>query len=123
MGDELFDDLMDLERAGWDALCTGDGATFYADLMTEDGFMVLAHGQALDRPGVTASLRGAAPWSDYRIDDPHLVTTGADSAALVYRATARRPGAEDFTARMTSVYVRVTGRWRLALYTQTTVPS
>jgi hypothetical protein len=122
MSDELYDDLMALERAGWDALCSGAGADFYADLMTEDGLMVLAHGQVLDRTAVAGSLREAPPWDDYRIDDTRLVTTGDRSAALVYRATARRAGAEPFTAWMTSSYVRLRGPWRLALYTQTVVP-
>jgi hypothetical protein len=122
MADELFDELMTIECAGWDALSGGDAADFYADLMTEDAVMVLAHGRPLDRSEVTASLRDAQPWADYRIDDARLVTTGPDSAALVYRATSSRAGAPEFTALMSSVYVRVAGRWRLALYAQTPVP-
>jgi hypothetical protein len=122
MSDELYDDLVALERAGWDALCSGDGADFYADLMTEDALMVLAHGQVLDRTAVADSLREAPPWDGYRIDDARLVTTGDGSAALVYRATAGRAGSEPFTALMTSSYVRLRERWRLALYTQTPVP-
>ncbi len=122
MVDEQFDDLLELEHAGWDALCRGEGATFYGELMTEDGLMVLAHGQVLDRLGVVSSLRDAPAWDDYRIDNPRLVTTGDSSAALVYRATAHRDGAAPFVALMSSAYVRVTGRWRLALYTQTPVP-
>jgi hypothetical protein len=122
MSDELYDDLVVLERAGWDALCSGDGADFYTDLMTGDALMVLAHGQVLDRTAVADSLREAPPWDGYRIDDARLVTTGDGSAALVYRATARRAGSEPFTALMTSSYVRLRERWRLALYTQTPVP-
>ncbi len=42
---------------------------------------------------------------------------------MVYTGTARRDGQPDFTAVMSSVYVVVDGRWRLALYTQTPVPA
>jgi hypothetical protein len=122
MPDELRDTLEDLERAGWDALCSGTGADFYGELMTTDGAMVLANGAVLTRPDVVASLRDAPAWDGYDLRDVRLVTTGRDGAALVYRATARRDGEPDFVAAMSSVYVRVDGRWRLALYTQTPQP-
>jgi hypothetical protein len=122
MSDELRDALEELERAGWNALCDGTGSEFYGDLMTTDAAMVLADGAVLTRPAVVDSLRGAPPWDGYELRDLRLVTTGRDGAALVYRARARRDGAPDFVAAMSSVYVRVDGRWRLALYTQTPQP-
>jgi hypothetical protein len=122
MSDELRDTLEDLERAGWNALCDGTGSEFYGDLMTTDAAMVLANGAVLTRPAVVESLRDAPPWDGYELGDLRLVTTGRDGAALVYRARARRDGAPDFVAAMSSVYVRVDGRWRLALYTQTPQP-
>lgn len=122
MPDELRDTLEDLERAGWDALCGGSGADFYGELMTTDGAMVLANGAVLTRSEVVASLRDAPAWDGYELSDLRLVTTGRDGAALVYRARARREGSPAFVAAMSSVYVRVDGRWRLALYTQTQTP-
>ena len=91
--------------------------------MTTDSAMVLANGAVLTRPEVVASLRHAPAWDGYDLSDVRLVTTGRDSAALVYRARARREGEPDFVAAMSSVYVRVDGRWRLALYTQTPEPA
>ncbi len=122
MVDELRDTLEGLERAGWDALCAGAGAHFYGDLMTTDGAMVLANGALMNRDEVVTSLRDAPAWDGYELRDVRLVTTGQDGAALVYRATARRAGSPDFVAAMSSVYVRINGRWRLALYTQTPLP-
>ena len=122
MADELLDTLERIERAGWDALCSGTGGDFYGDLMTTDSAMVLAHGAVLTRSDVVASLRNAPAWDGYDLRDVRLVTTGQEGAALVYRARARREGEADFVAAMSSVYVRVDGRWRLALYTQTPLP-
>ena len=51
------------------------------------------------------------------------VTTGQDSAALVYKGTAERDGEVAFVGTMTSVYARINGTWRLALYTQTPHPA
>jgi hypothetical protein len=69
---------------------------------------------------VTA-LRDAPPWGGYEMSDVRLVTTGRDSAAIVYRGVAMVDGEPAFVGTMTSVYVEVTGAWRLALYTQTPV--
>ncbi len=114
--------LEGLERQGWDALCDGTAADFYGRLMTPDAVMVLANGAVLDRAEVVAALAEAPPWASYRLEDLRVVDTGPDSAALVYRGTARRDGQDPFAALMTSVYVRRGQEWRLALYTQTPAP-
>lgn len=121
MADELLETLEALERRGWDALCDGTASRFYGETMTSDGLMVLANGAAMTRDEVVAALRDAPPWGGYEMSDVRLVTTGRDSAAIVYRGTAQRDGAVAFVGTMTSVYVEVTGAWRLALYTQTPV--
>ncbi len=123
MSDELLETLDALERQGWDALCDGSASDFYGKVMTSDGFMVLANGAAMTRDQVVSALRDAPPWGGYRMSDVRLVTTGQDSAALVYKGTAERDGEDAFVGTMTSVYARINGTWRLALYTQTPVLS
>lgn len=122
MVDDLREALERLEHEGWDALCAGTASDFYGRLMTSDGAMVVADGRALTRSEAVTALRGAPRWDGYTITDVRLVTTGQDSGALLYRGTGRRDGEPDFVALMSSVYTRVDGRWRLALYTQTPVP-
>lgn len=114
-------DLLALERRGWDPLCDGTGGEVYGALMTPEARMVLVDGSVLDRDAVAASLDGAPTWSSYEIAEPHVIPLGADAAALVYSATARRGDEPPFTALMTSVYRVVDGSPRLALYTQTGV--
>ncbi len=112
--------LLDLERHGWDSLCSSTGAQFYGDLMTDDGIMVLANGEVMDRDAVVASLEHAPPWQSYDIEDVRLVDAGAEAAAIVYVGTGYREGDQPaFVGLMSSVYVRQDGRWRLALYQQT----
>lgn len=115
-----MDDLVAIERAGWDALCAGTGSNFYGTLMTPDGVMVLADGSVFDRDEVAASLHEAPPWTSYAISGARSVRLGDDATALVYRADAIRPGVE-FSALMTSCYVRREGDWRLAVYQQTAI--
>lgn len=117
-----FSDLLALEHGGWDALCSARGGTFYGELMTSAAVMVLVNGMVLDRDAVASTLDQAPPWSEYRLDGARLVPTGMDSAALVYTATASRPGdPEPFTALMSSHYRLFEGRLRMTLYQQTTI--
>lgn len=118
-----LDDLLALERRGWDSLCDGTGAEFYGSLMTAEAVMVLAHGFALDREQVRASLADAPPWSSYEITEPRLVPVGEHAAALVYRARATRGDEPAFEAWMTSVYDVSGPEPRLSVYQQTPIPS
>ena len=118
--EDLLASLLDLERRGWDSLCNSTGAQFYGDRMTDDGIMVLANGEVMDRDAVVASLEHAPPWQSYDIDDPRVVDAGDGAAAVVYVGTGYRDGDQPaFVGVMSSVYVRQDGRWCLALYQQT----
>ena len=120
MTDDVREELLALERRGWDALCGTTGAEVYGELMTPDGLMVLAGGMVMDRDEVVAALRQSPPWGRYEIADARVVPAGEEAAALVYTGRGWRSGEEvPFTAAMTSTYVRTPEGWRLALYTQT----
>ncbi|MDL4775803.1 MULTISPECIES: nuclear transport factor 2 family protein [Thermomonosporaceae] len=115
-----LDELLALEHAGWKSLCESTGGTFYGELMTPDAVFVLVNGAVMTRDEITASLDGALGWESYEITDARLVEVGEDAAALVYRASSSRPDlTEPFTALMSSVYYRVDGQPRLAVYQQT----
>jgi hypothetical protein len=122
--DELLEELLEIEHRGWGSLCDSTGADFYGSIMTDDGVMVLAHGVAMDREAVVASLNEAPPWRTYQISDARLVEAGDDTAVVVYTGRAYRDGAEPaFEGLMSSVYVRHGGGWKLALYQQTAIPA
>lgn len=113
--------LMNLERQGWNSLTRSEGGDFYGRLMTDDAVMILVNGMVLDRAMIAASLNDSPPWDSFELTGERLVPVSDDVAALVYRATASRAGEEPFVALMTSVYRRVDGAPRLALYQQTTI--
>ena len=116
-----LDELLALEHQGWQALCEGRGAEFYGQLMTEDGLMVLAGGQVMDRPAVVASLGEAPRWAHYEISGVRSVPLADGAATLVYLGRASRSDEEPFVAAMSSTYRVVDGRPRLAVYQQTQV--
>lgn len=120
--EDLLTTLLEVEHAGWRALCAQRGGAYYGNLMTPDGLMILVDGSILDRDAVVASLDGAPGWDDYVLTEPHALDLGRDVAALVYRAEARRAGQEPFTAEMASTYRFLDGVPRLVLYQQTATP-
>lgn len=119
---QLLEELLELERAGWRALCESAGDRFYGNVMTDDALMVLANGAVMDRDAVTAALGQAPPWRSFELSDPRAIRAGSDSAALVYVGRAERDGADEpFVGAMSSVYRRTPDGWRLVLYQQTAV--
>jgi hypothetical protein len=74
----------------------------------------------MDRRTVIDALAESPPWRTYDIEDARLIVVDADTAILVYTGIGYRDGDEAaFTGAMTSVYHRVDGDWKLALYQQT----
>jgi hypothetical protein len=98
----MLKELLQLEHAGWSALCEGTGG---ASVMSRDE--------------VVLALGSSPPWQSYEIDVPRVVPIGDDAYALIYRGTGRRPDRTPFVAMMTSVYVRAGDDWKLALFQQT----
>jgi len=117
----LLEELLELERAGWQSLCEASGDKFYGTIMTDDALMVLANGAIMDRAAVTAALGQSPPWQRYEIEDPRVVSIDGDCAALVYVGTGYREGGDPFVGAMSSVYHRTADGWRLTLYQQTAV--
>lgn len=117
-----LNELLEIERRGWESLCDGSGATFYGEIMSDDGVMVLANGIVTDRSTVTTALAEAPTWDDFTIEDPRIISAGADTGILLYRGTASRGNdPEPFDAWMTSVYLEANRRIQLVSYQQTPV--
>lgn len=123
MTSQVLDELLHIERAGWDSLCESTGADFYGELMLPEAVMVLANGMVMDRNTVVAALSESPPWRAYELSGVHVIVLDDDNAVLVYTGTAYRDEEEPaFVGAMSSVYHRVDGAWKLALYQQTRKP-
>jgi hypothetical protein len=114
------DELIALEVDGWRALAT-DRATaseFYGRVLDDAVVMLLPGGMRLsDRDEILASM-GGTPWSSFELEDPQVLALGDDGAAVLYGVVAMRDGAE-YSALVSSAYVRRADGWRLALHQQT----
>lgn len=110
-----------LERRGWEALSSPDGAAFYDDLMADDGVMVFP-GLVLDKSATIRAIAGERPWASHELADVRVIEATPDSGMVTYRATSQRKGEDPYRALMTTVYARRDGRWRLILHQQTPIP-
>jgi Domain of unknown function (DUF4440) len=116
------DELVKLERAGWEALSQpGSGVPFYENILTPDALMVFPVG-ALNRDETLDAIRRSVPWEHYRMDEVHTFRPLPTVGIVTYYGVANRPGQSDYAAWMSSVYVLVGETWKLALYQQSPTP-
>lgn len=109
--------LVDLERAGWEALSGGDPEGFYDEVLTDHAVMVFPFG-AMGRAEAIASMASAPPWDEFTIEHAQVHEVAAGVATLAYRVRARRGEDDTYEAMLTSTYVDEGGQWRLALHQQ-----
>ena len=118
----VTEELIELEREGWQALMTAGAAPAYYDRVLADDIVMLMPGGMVidDRQTVVDSMRGD-PWDEYEvIGEEHVLPVGEGAAVVHYRAKARR-GDHRYEALFASTYARVGGTWKLAAHQQTPV--
>lgn len=112
-------ELLALERRGWNALISGEAVEYYDRMLAEDMVLVLP-GMVLDRAETLETWVTSVSWQRVDIEGAQVRSLGAGVGLLTYLATASRtPDVPSYRAQCTSVYRRVAGRWRLAFQQQT----
>jgi hypothetical protein len=114
-------ELIRLEEQGWRALSsTGEAAAeFYDRILDDRVVMLLPGGMVLDdRAAIVQSMSGQ-PWSSFELDDLRVLQPTADTAVVTYGVVAQREGSPEYSALMSSLYVRRAKGWKLAFHQQT----
>src|SRR3712207_2262403 len=109
------DELIGLERQGWDALST-DGETaraFYDRVLDERAVMLLPGGMVLDDRATLLESMSGQPWSRYALEDLRCFRPTPDTGLVTYGVVAERDG-QQYSALMSSLYVRREDSWKLA---------
>ncbi len=115
---EFEQELVELEREGWEALTSARGGEYYREHLADDALMAFPFG-VMTRDAAIEAMESAPPWSTFEIEDPQVVALTEDSGVVVYRATAQRAGQEPYSAVISSTFVRRDGAWKLAFHQQT----
>jgi ketosteroid isomerase-like protein len=109
--DALRDEIMAQERAGLDALKTGDVAAF-ADTMAEDAIFIDSHGPA-SKAEVVKNVAGFRPLQ-FTMTDVRFVGLSADSGLITYLLTeSGTTHGKEFAAKVhvASLWLRRGGKW------------
>jgi ketosteroid isomerase-like protein len=117
--DSLREQIVARERAGLDALKTGD-LTAFAASTADDAIFVDAHGPATKAEVVehTAEFR----LHEYTMDDVRFVPVSADSGLIVYTLTESGTShGKEFSAKVhvSALWLRRGGKWRCAFSQET----
>jgi hypothetical protein len=109
-----------LEQEGWEALSAGgqDARTFYERVLDRTVVMLLPGGLALEDRAVIVSSMSGQPWSSYELEDLRSFHPTHDTAVVTYGVVAQRDE-QEYSALMSSVYVRREDDWKLTFHQQT----
>jgi hypothetical protein len=89
--------LFEMEERGWQALSSSNLVSFCEAWLADDAVLIVP-GMVIDRATFLKALSTEQPWADHHIEEPKEVELTDESAALVYRVTARRDGQPEFVA-------------------------
>jgi hypothetical protein len=112
MGGELLDELLDIEQR----LASGDGDTYRSILLPEA--IVIVPGARMGLEDTAAAIDAGQGWDRFALTEPQLATV-ADARLLTYTFDGVRGEDVRYRALMSSLYVCVDDRWRLAFHQQT----
>ncbi|RCW45227.1 uncharacterized protein DUF4440 [Halopolyspora algeriensis] len=118
---DSIEDLSALEERGWRALSTsGEAATdFYRHVLDREPVMLFPGGMVLtDRDAILESM-GGQPWTTFRFDGLRVSRPTDDTGLVTYGAVAHREGSPEYSALVSSMYVRRHDGWKLAFHQHT----
>ena len=113
----LAEQLIQLEREGWEALVAGRGGAYYREHLSANAAMAFPFG-VMTREAAIEGMESAPAWERFEIRDPQVVELGADSGVVIYSVVAQRPGQEPYSAVVSSTFVRDAWTWKLAFHQQ-----
>jgi hypothetical protein len=119
---DVDDELVELETQGWEALQAGgeEARAFYDEVLDDHVLMLLPGGLVLDdRAAILEGFATAAPWAEFRLEAARVLPFRDDGAIVAYEVVARRDGSPEYSALVSSGYVRRAAGWRLAFHQQT----
>jgi len=113
-------DVIAIEEEGWQALSSsGETArAFYDRVLDHTVVMLLPGGLVLDERAAIVDSMSGQPWSAYELADVRSFKPTEDTAVVTYAVLAQRDGHE-YSALMSSVYVRRDDGWKLTFHQQT----
>ena len=117
---DYTDELIKLEKRGWQALSTGGDAAkaFYDAVLAEDAVMIFPGGMLIKGKARILESMAGPPWQWFELTDPQVFALSDDTYAVAYKVSAQRAGGEVYHALISSIYARAGEDWQLVLHQQ-----
>ena len=109
------DELLQLERSFW----TGDADWYRGNLDSSCLVAFTEMAGLFAREDIAAMIKGGDRWRNLDLEPKGMVEPAPGVAILTYEARAKRANGEDYTAVVSSGYVRRDGAWKMAFHQQT----
>jgi hypothetical protein len=108
-----------LEEQGWEAFSSSGEAAraFYEGVLARTVVMLLPGGLVLDDRAAIVNSMSGQPWSSHELEDVRSFQPTGDTVIVTYGVVARR-NEHEYSALMSSVYVRRDDGWRLTFHRQ-----
>lgn len=114
--------IIALEKQGWEAAKNKD-TSWFRNILLEDGMFVSSDGVA-NKSQVVQSLSSECRLRSYALDNFKFLMLDKNSALITFTAKQEAACGEKTipsNVRASAVYVKRSGKWRLAFYTDTPV--
>jgi hypothetical protein len=108
--------LLELERRFW-----LEGAEFYRQHLGADFVMLFPGVGIMSRAQAIDGIERGQRWRHVETRDEHVLALGPDTRLLYYAANARREGADEYSALVSSVYIRRDDGWQLVFHQQSPI--
>ena len=119
--------MTDAEAWELERKCWSEDTAYYRSILAPRAVMAFPTGILLGED-ILAALEGAPRWRSIDLAAETVVRPAASLVLLAYRATARRPEADPYTAWCTSTWTLLPGQpaagtagWRLVQHQQTPI--
>ena len=115
-----MDDLLELEKQGWNALTLGkdEAQDFYSSVLREDAVMVFPGGMQITGKDQILESFSSQPWSSYELIEPGIIPITDDVKTIFYKVIAKRPNSDPYHAIISSTYVQIHASWKMVHHQQ-----
>jgi hypothetical protein len=115
------DELIDLEERAWFALSCSPlaAAAFYEQVLSDTVLMLLPGGMVLDDRAQALQALSGQTWSSWELSNLQVLHPTPDTGVVTSSIVARQPRFPDYSAAMSSLYVRDGDSWKLTFHQRT----
>ena len=114
----MKDEIIKIEKDFWNASSAAN-AEKIDDFLADDAVMIGSFGE-VNKEETLEMARAQKPFEFWQIEDePKFLEIDENSAIIYYNVRAKRTGAKEFKALISTIYRKKAGEWKIVFHHQT----